>query len=512
MNKAAAPPHAGGRRCSALLTDLYQLTMANGYWKSGTHDREAVFHLCFRSQPFQGGFSIACGLSDAIDYLKTLTFLDEELAYLGTLTGNDGKPLLDPAFLDYLRTLEWRWDVDGIPEGTVVFPQEPLLRIQGPLLQCQIVETALLNLINFQTLIATKAARVCLAAEGEPVLEFGLRRAQGVDGALAASRAAYIGGCAATSNVLAGQLFGIPVRGTHAHSWVMSFDSEEEAFRTYAEAMPNNAVFLVDTYDTLRGVERAIKMGRWLREQGHELAGVRLDSGDLAWLSIETRRILDAAGFPQAAIVASNDLDEHTITSLKQQGARINVWGVGTKLVTAYDQPALGGVYKLAAVRNADGAWEHKVKLSEQAAKISSPGLQQVRRFRHEGHFVGDMIFDLDGPPEQSRTIVDPADLTRRKRVAEEAEHEDLLVPIFRAGALLYQRPPIAQTRDRAQAQLGGFHEGHKRFLNPHEYPVGLSPSLHALRTSLILKARGEDVPVALGAQAVNLRKVAPRR
>jgi nicotinate phosphoribosyltransferase len=488
--QTSTPP---ARRCSALLTDLYQLTMAYGYWKTGVHLKEAVFQLFFRNHPFKGGYSIACGLADAIDYLRTLAFTEEELAYLGTLTGNDDRPLFEPDFLKYLQTMKWSCDVDGIPEGTVVFPQEPLLRIQGPLIQCQIVETALLNLLNFQTLVATKAARVCLAAKGDAVLEFGLRRAQGVDGALAASRAAFIGGCAATSNVLAGHLFGIPVRGTHAHSWVMSFETEEEAFRAYAEAMPNNAVFLVDTYDTLKGVEHAIEMGRWLRTRGHELAGVRLDSGDLAWLSIEARRRLDEAGFPKAVIIASNDLDEQTIASLKQQGAAINVWGVGTRLVTAYDQPALGGVYKLSAVREPGGAWQHKVKLSEQPAKISTPGLQQVRRFRQDGVFLGDMIHDLDGPPERGRVIVDRTDLTRRKHLSEGADYEDLLVPIFRAGRLVYEVPPITAIRTRAQTQLAGFHEGHKRVLNPHEYPVGLSPALHELRTRLILAARGEE-------------------
>lgn len=475
----------------ALLTDLYQLTMACGYWRAGVAEKEAVFHLFFRSQPFQGGFSIACGLGPAIDYLRTLKFAEEEIAYLGTLTGNDGKPLFDAGFLEYLRNLQWSCDVDAMPEGTVVFPHEPLLRIQGPLLQCQLVETALLNLLNFQTLVATKAARICLAAQGEPVVEFGLRRAQGVDGAMAASRAAYIGGCAATSNVLAGHRYGIPVRGTHAHSWVMAFDTEEEAFRAYAEAMPNNAIFLVDTYDTLQGVEQAIAMGRWLQEHGHKLGGIRLDSGDLAWLSIEARRKLDEAGFPEAVILASNDLDEQTIASLKQQGAAINVWGVGTRLVTAYDQPALGGVYKLSAVRSKGEAWQHRVKLSEQVAKVSTPGLQQVRRFARGGGYIGDMIYDLDGPPEQSRVIVDRTDATRRKQIPTDAEQEDLLVPIFRGGRLVYEQPPIAAVRERARVQLSGFHEGHKRFLHPHEYPVGLSPALHDLRTRLVLVARG---------------------
>lgn len=475
--------------------------MASAYWKSGTHEKEAVFHLFFRNHPFKGGFTVACGLEDAIDYLQNLAFTEPELAYLGTLAGNDGKPLFESGFLEYLRTFEWRCDVDAIPEGTVVFPHEPMLRIQGPIIQCQLVETTLLNLLNFQTLIATKAARVCLAAGGDDVLEFGLRRAQGVDGALSASRAAYIGGCAATSNVLAGYRHGIPVRGTHAHSWVMAFDTEEEAFRAYAEAMPNNAVFLVDTYDTLRGVAHAVEMGRWLRERGHELAGIRLDSGDLAWLSIEARRMLDEAGFPKAVIVASNDLDEETITSLKLQHSAINVWGVGTRLVTAYDQPALGGVYKLSAVRESGGEWRHRIKLSEQVAKVSTPGLQQVRRFRRDGAFLGDMIYDLDGPAETSRVLVDRADMTRRKQIPPDADYEDLLVPIVRRGRLVYEAPPIAAIRERVKTQLAGFHEGHKRFLHPHEYPVGLSPALHDLRTELILAARGLDEPAKPGAR-----------
>lgn len=333
QNHAAASP---------LLTDLYQLTMAYGYWKTGTHEREAVFHLFFRKPPFASGYSLVAGLADVIDWLRAFHFDEDELAYLQTLEGNDGSPLFEEGFIDYLRELKFTCEVDAVPEGTVVFPHEPLLRVQGPILQGQLVETALLNLINYQTLIATKAARICEAAQDEPVLEFGLRRAQGVDGALAASRAAYIGGCAATSNVLAGKLFGIPVKGTHAHSWVMSFDSEPEAFQAYADAMPNNCVFLVDTYDTLDGVRAAIEVGKRLRETGHEMVGVRLDSGDLAYLSIEARKLLDAAGFPDAVIVASNDLDETIIASLKQQGAKIGLWGVGTKLVTAFDQPALG--------------------------------------------------------------------------------------------------------------------------------------------------------------------------
>jgi nicotinate phosphoribosyltransferase len=484
-----APPTLQRYRGSALLTDLYELTMAYAYWKTGTHRKDAAFHLFFRKAPFQSGYTIAAGLSDAIAWLRGLRFADEDLAYLASLTGNDGARLFADEFLRYLREFTFTCEVDAIPEGTVVFPNEPLLRVQGPIIQAQIIETALLNFLNFQTLIATKAARVCLAAQGEPVLEFGLRRAQGVDGALAASRAAYIGGCAATSNVLAGQIFGMPVKGTHAHSWVMSFDEELESFRAYAEAMPNNCVFLVDTYDTLEGVQRAIEVGRWLRERGHEMVGVRLDSGDLAYLSIEARRMLDEAGFSKATIIASNDLDEHIIASLKQQNARINVWGVGTKLVTAFDQPALGGVYKLAAVRAPGGAWEFKVKLSEQAIKVSNPGIQQVRRFSRAGEFIGDMIYNVITPPT-ARVIVDPTNTTRRKAMPADATSEDLLVPIFRGGELVYREPALDEIRARARDQLSRLYAGTKRLLNPHEYPVGLEVGLFDLKTDLIFKNR----------------------
>jgi nicotinate phosphoribosyltransferase len=476
-----------------LLIDLYELTMAFGYWKSGTADKEAVFHLVFRQPPFGSGFTIACGLQAVIDYLRDFRFSADDLAYLATVTGRDQKPLFSRAFLNYLGKLRFACDVDAIPEGTVVFPQEPLLRVQGPIVQAQIVETALLNFINFQSLIATKAARICLAAQGDPVIEFGLRRAQGVDGALTECRAAYIGGCAGTSNVLAGKLYGIPVAGTHAHSWVMSFDSERKAFAAYAEAMPNNCIFLVDTYDSLEGVRHAVEIGKQLRRKGHQLAGIRLDSGDLAFLSLKARKILDAAGFKKTAIVASNDLDEHIIESLKQQGAAINVWGVGTRLATAYDHPALGGVYKLSAIRGADGSWERKLKLSDQAAKITNPGILQVRRFRSANEFFGDAIYDTTLPLPRAFTIVDPLDATRRKRFAAKTASEDLLVPIFRRGKQVYDSPTIKEARARAQQQLAMLPPGIKRSINPHQYPVGLEASLHKIKTELILQARTVD-------------------
>jgi len=476
----------------ALLTDLYELTMAYGYWKLGVYDKEAVFHLTFRNNPFHGGYSVACGLQYVIDFLAGFRFDDSDVAYLGTLRGNDGRPLFEKGFLDYLRRMEFACDIDAIPEGTAVFPHEPLVRVRGPIFQAQIIETPLLNMINFQTLIATKAARMCWATRGEPVIEFGLRRAQGVDGGIAATRAAYVGGCVGTSNVLAGKLFGIPVKGTHAHSWVMSFETELEAFKEYALAMPNNCVFLVDTYDTLQGVRHAVEVGRWLRENGHEMTGIRLDSGDLAYLSIEARKILDEGGFPGAQILASNDLDEHIISSLKDQGATIGAWGVGTKLATAYDQPALGGVYKLSALRKRGEPWEYKIKLSEQTVKVSTPGVLQVRRFHSGGEFVGDAIYNEEMAPAGPVTIVDPIDITRRKTFAGGAAYEELLVPVYRGGRRVYDPPPLDEVRRRTGEQLSMFHAGVKRFTNPHQYPVGLEKGLHELKTDLILRARGQ--------------------
>lgn len=474
-----------------LLTDLYQLTMVSAALKAGLDQREAAFYVSFRRNPFGGGFAVACGLEAVADYLERLRFDESDLAYLATLKGNDGARLFDARFLDDLGRMEPAWNVDAVPEGTVVFAHEPLLRAVGPLFQVQLLETALLNLLNFQTLIATKAARVVLAAKGEPVLDFGLRRAQGVDGGLSASRAAYVGGCAATSNVLAGKIFGIPVRGTHAHSWVMAFDEELEAFQTYARVMPNNCLFLVDTYNTLEGVRHAAEVGRWLRAGGHEMLGIRLDSGDLAYLSIQARRILDEAGFPDAKIVGSSELDEYVVESLLEQGARIDVWGVGTKLVTGQPDAALGGVYKLSAIRNGDGDWVDRIKLSEQSVKSSTPGLLQVRRFTAGGEAVGDAIYDLRRPAEGDWTIVDPSDMTRRKTIAAEAAAEDLLVPVFRRGRRVGPLPSLEEARRRTQSQLALFHPGIKRFVNPHEYPVGLELSLHQRKTELILKARG---------------------
>jgi nicotinate phosphoribosyltransferase len=491
--KAPAPASLSAlyRPSLGLLTDLYQLTMAYAHHRRGTHEQRAVFHLSFRKNPFQGGYTVAAGLQQAIELIEDLRFAEEDVAYLATLSGNDGAPLFSPAFLEYLAQLRFQGDVDAVPEGTVMFPHAPLLRVTAPIAIGQLLETPLLTILNFQSLVATKASRVCAAAGGDPVLEFGLRRAQGVDGGLSASRAAYVGGVSATSNVLAGRLYGIPVRGTHAHSWIMAMGDELEAFRAYAEALPNNCTFLVDTYETLQGVRHAITVGQELRARGHRLAGIRLDSGDLAYLSREARVLLDEAGFTDAVIVASNDLDEHLVASLKAQGAQIGVWGVGTKLVTAYDQPALGGVYKLTAIEGPDGRWIPRVKLSEQAIKVSNPGVLQVRRHRHEGRLVGDAIWDETLGTDSPLRIVDPLDPNREKVMPAEAEAEELLVPIFRAGRRVYDPPPLPELRARTQRSVAELHPGITRFLNPHSFPIGLERRLHVEKTALIRRARG---------------------
>ncbi len=476
----------------ALLTDLYQLTMAYGYFRAGVGEREVVFHYYFRSPPFGGEFAVSCGLDSAIEYLQGTRFMADDLRYLATLRGNDDGRLFDDDFLAFLGEMKFSCDVDSVPEGTVVFANEPLLRIRGSVIQCQILETPLLNLFNFPTLIASKAARICTAARGEPVLEFGLRRAQGMDGGLTAARAAYVGGAAATSNVLAGKRFGIPVRGTHAHSWIMFFEDELEAFRTYADAMPNNCIFLVDTYDSMQGVERAIEVGHHLRKEGYEMAGIRLDSGDLCSLSIAARKLLDDAGFERAAIVASNELDEYSIEQLKSGGSPIAVWGVGTRLATAYEQPALGGVYKLAAVRDDSGAWQRRIKLSEEAAKTTNPGLLQIRRYQRAGSFVADLVYDIEYGIGDSRTMVDVSDHDRIHELAEDASGEDLLVPIFRRGQLVYDRPQISVIRDRTLAQLAALPAAHQHLYQAQSYPVGLERAVWQRKMELTAKAQAD--------------------
>ncbi len=483
----ASSPHS-----LTLLTDLYQLTMAAGYWVSGLSEREAVFHLSFRSNPFGGGYAIACGLASVIDYISHFQYHEDDLDYLASLRNPDQSPLFRADFLRVLKHVRLCCDVDAVIEGSIIFPHQPILRVRGPIMQCQLLETALLNLINFQTLIATKAARVVQAASGDAVMEFGLRRAHGINGGVTASRAAHVGGCSSTSNVLAGKLYGIPLRGTHAHSWVMSFASEREAFSAYADAFPSNCVFLVDTYDSIEGVRNAIHIAAKMRQRNLQLSGIRLDSGDLAYLSIKARQMLDAAGFSDTKIIAGNDLDEIVIESLKRQGARIDVWGVGNRLITAYDQPSLGGVYKLSAIRNPRGEFEDRIKISEQAIKNTIPGLLQVWRCGDNGTMLADLIFDENRPPAAHRTLtmVDPLDHTKRHTLPRGIDTTPLLQPIFRHGEPTYTSPAVSAIRDYAQQQLQRLHPAIRRFVNPHVYPVGLEQQLHERRTALILEMR----------------------
>jgi nicotinate phosphoribosyltransferase len=479
---------------TGLQTDLYQLTMAQGQWALGRAEEQAVFHLGFRKHPFKSGFSLACGLQQAVELIEDFGYSEAQLAYLSRLTGNDGQRLFDPGFLAWLGQLRPCVDLDAMPEGTVCFAHEPLLRVSGPLGQAQLLETALLTIINFQTLIATKAARIATAAKGGAVLEFGLRRAQGLDGGLSASRAAYVGGCVATSNVAAGMRYDIPIKGTHAHSWVMSFADESEAFAGYAKVMPNNCVFLVDTYDTLRGVDRAIAEAVKLRERGYEMVGIRLDSGDLAALSKAAREKLDAAGFPNAAVVASSDLDEYRITALQEAGAKIDVWGVGTRLATAYDQPALGGVYKLSALRaSADQPWRRMVKLSDTPIKTSIPGILQVRRLSRDGVALLDVVYDEElGPPTVGAPAsnIDPrSDTPMTLPEGDDITSRDLLVPILRGGQRVIELPSTTQIRDHAQAQLASLPPSLRQLRDPTDYPVALEPRVAAIKRELIASA-----------------------
>ncbi len=464
--------------------------MSQGFFKLGLQDKEAVYHLFFRKAPFSGRFAIAAGLASVLQMLESYTFSQAHLDYLSGLKGEEGATLFEESFLTYLQRMRLTCDLDAVEEGTVVFPHEPLLRVRGPIIQSQLLESVLLNLINFPTLVATKAARLCLAAEGSSVVEFGLRRAQGADGALTASRAAYLGGCVATSNVLAAHLYGIPLSGTHAHSWVMVFEEELEAFLAYGKAMGRGVVLLVDTYRTLEGVQKAIEAGRQLRAVGHDLVGVRLDSGDLAYLSAQARKMLDAAGFDKTKIVASNQLDEMIIYDLKHQRACVDVWGVGTSLVTGGAEGALDGVYKLSAVRDPGGPWRYCLKISEQLQKVSTPGILGVRRYHAGEYFSADVIYDEGTDLSQGCWGVDPFDATRRRHFTSNLPYEELLVPIIRGGNRVYQQPSLGGSRHRVQHQLASLHPSIKRFVNPHEYPVGLEASLHEEKMVLMRDIR----------------------
>ena len=480
-------------RNMTLLTDLYEITMAQSYWSQGKIDTDACFYSFYRDNPFGGGYGVFCGANQIAELVDGFGFTDDDIEYLASLQSSGKTPLFDPAFLAWLRGIELSVDICTVPEGSPVFPREPLVRVTGPLLQCQLLEPAILNGVNFQTLIATKASRVCQAAEGRPVSEFGLRRAQGPDGALSSSRAAYVGGCASVANVLAGKLYDIPVSGTHAHSWVMSFPDELSAFRAYARAMPDNCTLLVDTYDVEQGVKNAIIVARELGRDGHKLQGIRIDSGDLAWLSKMARSMLDKAGFSDVGIVLSNDLDEYTITSLNEQRAQYTALGVGTHLAAAYGQPALGGVYKLSAIREpGQEDWTPRLKISEQLYKRTIPGVLDVRRYRNgDGMLVGDLIFDVnDGVPADA-VIVDPLDAMRRRKM--EGEFETLLKPLVKAGKLEDVDLSARTARTRCAQQLACLDDSIKRFMNPHEYPCGIERGLFKKRDEIVIATRGRD-------------------
>ncbi len=470
-----------------LLTDLYELTMMQGYFERGDSEI-VVFDMFFRSNPNQNGYSIAAGLEQVIDYVKKLNFTYDDVAYLRSLK------IFSDDFLHYLSGFHFSGDIYAIPEGTVVFPKEPLIKVVAPIMEAQLIETAILNIMNHQSLIATKAARVVHAAAGDGVMEFGLRRAQGPDAGLYGARAAMIGGCIATSNVLAGELFDVPVRGTHAHSWVMSFPDEYTAFKTYADLYPNACTLLVDTYDTIKsGVPNAIKVFTEMREAGIELKnyGIRLDSGDLAYLSKKARKMLDEAGFETAVISASNDLDEHLIHSLKVQGAKITSWGVGTHLITSKDCPSFGGVYKLAAIKQEDGTFESKIKLSENTEKITNPGNKTIYRIydKETGKMRADLICFADEIFDENEDLMlfDP-NATWKKTLLEAGTYtmRELLKPVFIKGECFYESPSVMEIAAYCKKEKDTLWDETKRLANPHRVYVDLSQKLYDEKQRLL--------------------------
>lgn len=475
----------------SMNTDLYELTMAQGLWENGKLGEQGCFTAFFREAPFGSVYAVMCGTAELGEFVENFRFTDEDIAYLAELEAPGGGALFKPGFLEFLRGFCPQVDIDAIPEGELVFAREPMVRVSGPMLDCQLLETALLNIIGFQTLVATKTARVVQAAQGRPVAEFGLRRAQGPDGGVAVARASYVAGCASTSNVLAGRRYGIPVSGTHAHSWVLSFPTELEAFRAFAKSSPKNCTLLVDTYDVREGVENAITVAREMEAEGERLSGIRIDSGDLAKLSAYARRRFDEEGLSYVKIVVSNDLDEHTITSLFNQGAPVDAFGVGTKLATCYDQPALGCVYKLSARRGgANEPWTPVMKFSEQPFKRTIPGMQQVRRYMDTaGAPVCDMIYDPDhllGEGERrGHTLVAVNDAALVTDVSE-FSYRELLVPQVRNGAAASPREDIEVARARCASTLESLDDVYKRFLYPQSYVVGMEAGLAAVRDELV--------------------------
>lgn len=473
-----------------LLTDFYELTMMQGYFKSQAAET-VIFDAFYRQNPNGGGYAIAAGLEQVIDYIKNLHFSEDDIAYLKSLNIFDGD------FLEYLSHFHFSGDIYAIPEGTVVFPMEPLIKVVAPIMEAQLVETAILTILNHQSLIATKAARVVYAAQGDSVLEFGLRRAQGPDAGVYGARAAMIGGCVGTSNVLTGQLFDVPVKGTHAHSWIMSFPDEYTAFRTYANLYPDACCLLVDTYDTLKsGVPNAIRVFQEMKDAGIVLKnyGIRLDSGDLAYISKQARKLLDAAGFEDAYISASSDLDEYLIQSLKLQGCKISSWGVGTNLITSKDCPSFGGVYKLAAIKDeTTGEFIPKIKLSENTVKITNPGNKTIYRIydKIQGKIKADLISLADETFDETKDMIifDPHATWKKTKIrANTYTLRELLVPVFKNGECVYTSPSVMEIRDVCLKEQDTLWDETKRFVNPQAVYVDLSDKLFHIKSDLLEK------------------------
>ena len=471
-----------------LLTDLYELTMMQGYYYKQSQNETVVFDVFFRQNPCNNGYSICAGLDQVISYIKNLNFTYEDVDYLR------GLGIFSEEFLHYLSGFHFSGDIYAIPEGTVVFPKEPLLKVIAPIMEAQLVETAILNIINHQSLIATKTSRIVFAANGSGIMEFGLRRAQGPDAGLYGARAAMIGGCVGTSNVLAGQLFDVPVMGTHAHSWIMSFEDEYTAFKTYADMYPDNCTLLVDTYDTLKsGVPNAIRVFQECKKEGHVLKkyGIRLDSGDLAYLSKEARKMLDAAGFPDATIVASNDLDEYLLHDLGLQGAKIDSWGVGTNLITSKDCPSFGGVYKLAATMDKDGNFIPKIKISENTEKITNPGNKTIYRIydKATGKIKADLICFVGETYDTDKDLLlfDPIETWKKTKLPGGSyTMREILVPVFRNGECVYQSPSVKEIAQYCRQEKDTLWDETKRLFYPHEVHVDLSQSLYDVKKALL--------------------------
>ena len=470
-----------------LLTDLYELTMMQGYYENPS-DQIVVFDAFYRKNPCGGAYAVCAGLEQVIEYVRDLHFSPDDIDYLRSLH------IFNDDFLEYLRGFHFTGDIYAIPEGTVVFPREPLLKVVAPIMEAQLVETAILNMINHQSLIATKASRVVYAAKGDGIMEFGLRRAQGPDAGIYGARAAMIGGCIGTSNVLTGQMFEVPVKGTHAHSWIMSFPDEYTAFKTYAEMYPDNCTLLVDTYDTLKsGVPNAIRVFQEFKDAGKPLIkyGIRLDSGDLAYLSKEARKMLDEAGFPEATICASNDLDEFLLHDLKMQGAAIDSWGVGTNLITSKDCPSFGGVYKLAAIQNEEGEFVPKIKISENTEKITNPGNKTIYRIyeKASGKIKADLICFADEviDPKQDLLLFDPMDTWKKTKLAGGTYTvREILLPIFKNGECLYKSPTLKEIAAYCREEKDTLWDETKRLFYPHRVYVDLSQKLYAVKQSLL--------------------------